>query len=90
MPLAGWLTPAHYNSAMTIAERIAEFLRERQGRGHCDDCIAEKLGLARRQESFAATSALGTTREFSREKAECSVCGKSKTTTRALGVRGAG
>jgi ribosomal protein L37AE/L43A len=70
---------------MTIGERVADFLRQHRGHPLCDDCIARTLGLARRQEAFAATSALKATREFVRDQDECSKCGKTKTTTRAVG-----
>lgn len=46
---------------MTIAERIASFLRHRAGATFCDDCIADALELPRRQEAQAVASALGTT-----------------------------
>lgn len=70
---------------MTIAERVADFLRLHRGHRLCDDCIAATMGLARRQQSFSATSALGATPVFVRDQDECSECGKTKTTTRAVG-----
>jgi hypothetical protein len=61
---------------MMIAERVNEFLREHSPLAFCDDCIAERLSLSRRQQAHRVTSALGTTTNFRREEGTCSACGE--------------
>lgn len=41
---------------MGIAERVKNFLREREGADYCDDCIANTLGLKREQTQRAIRS----------------------------------
>lgn len=62
---------------MTIAQRVAGFLREHKPKRFCDDCICERLSLSRRQQAFRVTSALGETSDFVRDDGECSQCHKS-------------
>lgn len=59
---------------MTIAEQVAEFLRQRKTNAYCDDCLCEQLKLSRRQQAFRVTSALGVTSDFRRDDGECSCC----------------
>jgi hypothetical protein len=40
---------------MTVQVRIAEFLRDNRNVSFCDDCIALRLSLKRRQQSQAVT-----------------------------------
>jgi len=61
---------------MMIAERVNAFLMEHRPLAFCDDCIAERLGLIRRQQAHRVTSALGTTTNFQREEGSCSACGE--------------
>jgi len=61
---------------MTIPERIKNFLRKREGTRYCDDCLAERLGLPKRQEAQQATSSFAGTGDFIRSKGLCFVCGK--------------
>lgn len=63
---------------LTVRERIASFLSEREETPYCDDCIAKRLGLARRQQAQQATSALGQTGNFLRSKGLCFDCSKDK------------
>lgn len=62
---------------MTIAEKVAGFLRKNKGKPFCDDCIAERIPLKRRQQAHRVTSALGVTGEFRRIDGECSACRKA-------------
>jgi hypothetical protein len=68
---------------MTIAESVSSFLKRYQPYAYCNDCIQEHVGLKRLQDAQRATLALGQTREFTREKRNCVICGIYKKTTRA-------
>jgi hypothetical protein len=63
---------------MSIAERVNKFLTDHQPAAFCDDCLAERLQLSRRQQAHRVTSALGTTSNFSRANGRCSLCGDEK------------
>jgi len=63
---------------MTVQATIADFLRDNRGVALCDDCIAERLGLKRRQQAQAVTSALAETDEFLRSSGNCSSCSQTK------------
>ena len=63
---------------MNIPETVHSWLTERKGFAHCDDCIAEELTLARRQQAHRVTSALATTRDFSRFDGTCHRCGEQR------------
>jgi hypothetical protein len=68
---------------MTIPESVSIFLKRYQPYAYCNDCIREHVGLKRRQDAQRVTFVLGQTREFTREKRNCVLCGKYKKTTRA-------
>ncbi len=63
---------------VTVPERITNFLKERESTPYCDDCLAKKLGLQRRQQAQQATSAFAQTGNFLRSKGLCFECGKDK------------
>ena len=65
-----------------ISERVNAFLTQEAPRAFCDDCIAQRLQLSRRQQAHRVTSALGTTTNFLREDGACSICGQIKKVTR--------
>jgi len=58
----------------THAEKIFEFLRGRRSKTFCDDCIAELLGIKRRQQVNSKTEAFGLRLEFTKKHATCSHC----------------
>ena len=59
---------------MTVAEKVVEFLCAERARAHCDDCIADRLSLNRRQQAYHVTSVLGLTRDYTRKIGTCSQC----------------
>jgi len=63
---------------LLIAEQIAEMIPGKDHAGVCDDCIAQTLGLSRRQQAQRVTSALGVTPTYHRWTDECYTCGKTK------------
>lgn len=69
---------------MIVPERVAAFLVQNKGRAYCDDCIKDKLQLARRQQAQQATSALGASGKFRREEMRCDGCRTTKMATEAL------
>jgi hypothetical protein len=69
---------------MTIAEQVSTFLRQNGGKAYCDDCLQELVGLKLRQQAQRVTGALEQTREFARQKAFCSNCGRDKKVTRTV------
>lgn len=50
----------------------------------CDDCIADRLSLADRQEVGLAANELAATRQFERRRNVCTLCETEKLTTRRL------
>lgn len=48
----------------------------------CDDCITDKLALSVRSQANVVTRSLGGTRGHERLKAECGLCGSTKTVIR--------
>ena len=48
----------------------------------CDDCIAERLSMADRQEASIATGELAGTSQFERRRDHCALCERAKLTTR--------
>ena len=69
---------------MSIPEQVSAFLRAHPGKAYCDDCIAEKIPLKRRQQAQRVTGALAMTGDFVRESSSCTECGADKLVTRAL------
>lgn len=70
---------------MTVPERVVDLIRKSKPRAWCDNCIHAKLGLARHQQAQQATSAIGATSEFVRERGTCDDCGEERTVTRVGG-----
>ena len=62
---------------MKVPERVARFLKNNQPARYCDDCLAYRLELAKRQQAQQATAALAAAPGFLREKGKCSSCGKA-------------
>jgi hypothetical protein len=63
---------------MTVPQRITGFLRVNPRKWFCDDCIANRLKLAHRQQAQQATMALGATGDFPRHMGTCFDCGGIK------------
>ena len=68
---------------MSIPEQVTEFLKKQPGKAYCDDCIAEKIPLKRRQQAQRETGALAMTGEFVREAGGCTQCGADKLVTKS-------
>lgn len=64
----------------TVPERINRLLTE-LGTPHCDRCIQRDLNLGLSNQVQQVTSALGTTRDFRRERGVCTSCGNRKVVT---------
>ena len=62
---------------MTVPERVEQFVRENRPARYCDDCLADRLKLRRRQQAQQATATLGAVPSFLRESGTCSVCLKT-------------
>jgi hypothetical protein len=76
----------HGGPIMSRAQDINDFVKRREPAAFCDDCIAKKLELPRRQQSAAITETLGTTTDFTREHGLCSVCASEKKVIHARGL----
>ena len=70
-------------SAMSVPERISDFLIQRLERMYCDTCIQERLGLKWRQQVQLITATLAVTNQFERELNTCCTCQETKQVTRA-------
>jgi hypothetical protein len=66
----------------TVAERVNKEITQMARRPVCDHCLADKLNLRSAQHAQQITVALGTTTDFVRGKAECSLCQRHRTTIR--------
>lgn len=64
-----------------VVHKVVGWLKGHLGRAYCDDCIAEKVELSRRQQAHRVTSALSATSEFSRRQGICSACGEERLVT---------
>ena len=64
----------------SIPERVNRFVAER-GAPICDRCIQQSLKHSLTNQVQQITSALGTTRDFKREKGTCSICKNQKMVT---------
>lgn len=58
---------------MLVAQKINDFVRA-HGKPICDKCIIDGLKLTAHAHSAQITASLGTTSDFTRKQAECSVC----------------
>lgn len=63
---------------MTVKGDVIELLTRVAPEALCDDCIAEKLHLSRRQHANNKTRELQTSPTFTRREGECSSCGSQK------------
>jgi hypothetical protein len=63
---------------MLVAERVNDYITCRRPNAVCDPCIAEALGLGQQAHASQITAALGTSSDFIRETARCSICGAIK------------
>lgn len=61
----------------TVAQTVADLVRQKRPLFLCDDCIAHLLSLKRRQQANQATTALEHSSDFERRLGACSVCGES-------------
>ena len=68
---------------VSVPERVNRFLMER-GASICDRCIQQSLKLSVSNQVQQITSALGTTRDFKREKGLCSICKNQKMVTQSV------
>ena len=68
---------------ISVPERVNRFLTER-GTPVCDRCIQQALRLSLSSQVQQIASALGTTRDFRREKGICSICKHPKMVTRGV------
>jgi hypothetical protein len=62
---------------MLVAQKINNFITA-HGKPICDGCIVDALHLTAHAHSAQITAALGTTSDFTRERAECSVCSNER------------
>jgi hypothetical protein len=56
-----------------VAQKINDFITT-HGAPVCDGCIVDALNLTAHAHSAQITAALGTTSDFTRQRAQCSVC----------------
>ena len=71
---------------MTIEEKITQFLKTFRN-SICDDCLGKNLQLGsggNRHMARNATAALKTTKDFSKQKGQCTVCDKTKLVTKSV------
>ena len=69
--------------AVSVEQRIYDFLKQYMLKDFCDDCIATKVrrpegGHVNRTQVRNATSAFEVTKDFKRSSGTCSACHKNK------------
>jgi hypothetical protein len=69
---------------MTLPAKVITFLRKHATQSHCDECIAQKLGLRHTNRVQVATTTLGLIPGFVRKSGECSGCGMTRQVIHAL------
>jgi len=69
----------------TIANEIERLIARLDGARVCDDCITDQLNLSVRSQANVVTRALGTERDYDREKEACALCARTKTVIRRAG-----
>jgi hypothetical protein len=69
---------------MAVPDSVNKFLNANAGVEFCDNCIQDQLKLKKPQQAQQAAKPLGTTPGFIRQKGKCSICGKTKTTTKKV------
>jgi hypothetical protein len=62
---------------MIIAQQVKSYL-DSEGSDFCDDCIAQLVGLKRRQQAQRVTSVLALTPGYNRYDGKCDSCGEFK------------
>ena len=67
----------------SVPECVNRFLTE-HGTPICDRCIQQSLKLSLSSQVQQIASALGTTRDFKREKGLCSICKHAKVVTQSI------
>ena len=68
----------------TIQDTIRRLIERLAGAAVCDDCITDRLSLSVRTQANQVTRLLPGQRGFERSKAECSLCGVTKTVVRYI------
>ena len=63
---------------VTISQDINDLITSRRPAALCDKCVAKALGLTYSAHPSLIAGTLATTSDFTREKAQCSACGKPK------------
>jgi len=69
---------------MTILNEVRALIERLAGEPICDDCVAEKLGLAWASQANIATRELTAMRGFERQIGVCSLCGSDRKVTRRV------
>jgi hypothetical protein len=64
---------------MAVFNDIARFVVRLSPEPACDDCIADRLGLAAHQRPERETTELAGSNGFTRSRAACSLCGETRT-----------
>ncbi len=75
--------------ALSVEERIYDFLQQHKLKDFCDSCIATKIprpvgGHVNSTQVRNATSAFEVTKEFKRSLGTCSACHQDKKVIKAL------
>lgn len=63
---------------MAVKDQVERFIARLSPAPVCDDCIAERLGLAQRQHANHKTRELAGSNGYERRKETCSLCGGVK------------
>jgi hypothetical protein len=78
------VSPPRSTARMTITHRVGEFLVRNGAQRYCNDCLARTLSPRNVGQAKRATRALVSGPGYCQEEADCSRCGATKHTTRAL------
>jgi hypothetical protein len=69
---------------MIAAEKITDHLIRNSGQRFCEECLSRVSGIRNQVNVARAVRDLTTKQVYRREESECSRCGKTRLTVRAL------
>ncbi|MBV1687701.1 hypothetical protein KRR38_08440 [Novosphingobium sp. G106] len=67
-----------------ILETVRRWIERLAPAPVCDDCLAERIDMARPEDVRPAVGELAATRDFSRERGTCGLCGEHRAVIRKL------
>lgn len=68
----------------TILDLVRRWVERLAPSPVCDDCLAERIDMARPEDIAPAVGELAAMREFARERGDCGLCGENRAVVRKV------